>query len=58
MGASTLAVHAGVSPCPVTGAILTPIYQSTTFVQPSIDGCACFYQCFYTYGFMYWMVDE
>jgi len=38
MGASTHAVHAGVSPCPVTGAILTPIYQSTTFVQPSIDG--------------------
>lgn len=33
----TLAVHAGVRPDPVTGAILTPIYQSTTFVQESID---------------------
>lgn len=32
----TLAVHAGVRPDPVTGAILTPIYQSTTFVQDSI----------------------
>jgi len=42
MGAYTQAVHAGVNPCPVTGAILTPIYQSTTFVQPSIDGCAYF----------------
>lgn len=37
MGFGTNAVHAGVSPCPTTGAILTPIYQSTTFVQPSID---------------------
>ena len=30
-------VHAGVSPDPTTGAILTPIYQSTTFVQESVD---------------------
>lgn len=30
-------MHAGVSPDPATGAILTPIYQSTTFVQASID---------------------
>ena len=30
-------VHAGVEPDPVTGAILTPIYQSTTFVQESVD---------------------
>lgn len=37
LGFSTRAVHAGVSPCPVTGAILTPIYQSTTFVQDSIE---------------------
>ena len=33
----TKQVHAGVEPDPVTGAILTPIYQSTTFVQPSVD---------------------
>lgn len=32
----TAAVHAGQSPDPATGAILTPIYQSTTFVQEAI----------------------
>ncbi|MFS8609787.1 MAG: PLP-dependent aspartate aminotransferase family protein [Gammaproteobacteria bacterium] len=30
-------MHAGVEPDPITGAILTPIYQSTTFVQNSVD---------------------
>ncbi len=34
---STKQIHAGVTPDPVTGAILTPIYQSTTFVQESVD---------------------
>ncbi len=34
---STLQVHAGVEPDPLTGAILTPIYQTTTYVQPSVD---------------------
>jgi len=33
----TKQIHAGVTPDPTTGAILTPIYQSTTFVQPSVD---------------------
>ncbi len=33
----TREVHAGVRPDPVTGAILTPIYQTTTFVQESVD---------------------
>jgi cystathionine gamma-lyase len=37
LGFDTKVVHAGVSPDPKTGAILTPIYQSTTFVQASID---------------------
>lgn len=32
----TAAVHAGQTPDPATGAILTPIYQSTTFVQEGI----------------------
>ncbi|ORC92141.1 cystathione gamma lyase [Trypanosoma theileri] len=36
-GFDTLAVHGGVKPDPVTGAILTPLYQSTTFVQESIE---------------------
>jgi cystathionine gamma-lyase len=33
----TKQIHAGVRPDPATGAILTPIHQSTTFVQPSVD---------------------
>jgi len=37
MGFRTRQIHAGVKPDPTTGAILTPIYQSTTFVQPSVD---------------------
>jgi cystathionine beta-lyase/cystathionine gamma-synthase len=37
MGFRTEQVHAGVSPDPVTGAILTPIHQSTTFVQESVE---------------------
>lgn len=36
-GFDTLQVHAGVRPDPVTGSIITPIYQSTTFVQESIE---------------------
>lgn len=34
---SSQQIHAGVTPDPVTGAILTPIYQSTTYVQESVD---------------------
>ena len=30
------AIHGGLSPDPATGAILTPIYQSTTFVQQEV----------------------
>ena len=30
-------VHGGVTPCDATGAILTPVYMSTTFVQESVD---------------------
>lgn len=36
-GFATLAVHAGESPCPATGALDTPIYQSTTFVSADSD---------------------
>lgn len=36
-GFDTLLVHGGVKPDPTTGAILTPIYQSTTYVQESIE---------------------
>jgi len=37
MGFRTRQIHAGVTPDPMTGAILTPIYQTTTYVQPSVD---------------------
>jgi cystathionine beta-lyase/cystathionine gamma-synthase len=33
----TRQIHAGVTPDPTTGAILTPIHQATTFVQDSVD---------------------
>ncbi len=32
----TASIHAGVAPDPSTGAILTPIYQTTTFVQDAV----------------------
>ena len=34
---STRQIHAGVEPDPLTGSILTPIYQTTTYVQDSVD---------------------
>ncbi len=37
MGFATKQVHAGVTPDPVTGSILTPVYQTTTYVQDSVD---------------------
>jgi methionine-gamma-lyase len=40
---ATLAVHAGESPCPATGALDTPIYQSTTFVSADSDEMAAVY---------------
>ena len=33
---ATLAVHAGQAPDPTTGAIMTPVYQTSTFVQPEL----------------------
>jgi cystathionine beta-lyase/cystathionine gamma-synthase len=32
----TLALHAGTAPDPTTGALLTPIYQTTTFTQEAV----------------------
>lgn len=34
---NTLAVHAGVSPDPATGAVMTPIYQTSTYAQTGIN---------------------
>ncbi len=39
----TLAVHAGEQPCPVTGALDTPIYQSTTFASRDAGEMAALY---------------
>ena len=36
LGFATLAVHAGQSPDPATGAIMTPIYQTSTYVQDGL----------------------
>lgn len=36
MGFATDAIHAGQKPDPATGAIITPIYQTSTFVQEGI----------------------
>jgi cystathionine beta-lyase/cystathionine gamma-synthase len=36
-GFRTRQVHAGVTPDPTTGAILTPIHQATTFAQESVE---------------------
>ncbi|MEC7653816.1 MAG: cystathionine gamma-synthase [Bacteroidota bacterium] len=35
-GKGTRAVHAGVEPCEATGAIMTPIYQTSTYVQDGV----------------------
>ena len=35
MGFSTRAIHAGQEPDPTTGAIMTPLYLTSTFVQSS-----------------------
>src|SRR3954470_4507047 len=34
-GFGTLAIHAGQDPDPVTGAVMTPIYQTSTYAQES-----------------------
>lgn len=33
---ATLAVHAGIEPDPLTGAVMTPIYQTSTFAQTDV----------------------
>jgi methionine-gamma-lyase len=49
---ATLAVHAGEAPCPATGALDTPIYQSTTFVSIDSDEMAAVYGD-EKFGYMY-----
>src|SRR3954468_8901173 len=35
-GFETLAIHAGQDPDPATGAVIVPIYQTSTFVQEAL----------------------
>ncbi|MHB8655852.1 MAG: trans-sulfuration enzyme family protein [Terriglobia bacterium] len=49
---ATLAVHAGEAPCAATGALDTPIYQSTTFVSVDSDEMAAVYGDV-KFGYMY-----
>ena len=35
-GRGTLSVHAGVEPDPTTGAIMTPVYLTSTYVQDEV----------------------
>jgi cystathionine beta-lyase/cystathionine gamma-synthase len=37
MGFATQQIHAGVTPDPETGAVLTPVHQSTAFIQESVE---------------------
>jgi cystathionine beta-lyase/cystathionine gamma-synthase len=36
LGIGTIAIHAGQRPDPTTGAIMTPVYQTSTYVQPEL----------------------
>ena len=36
LGIGTLAIHAGQSPDPTTGAVMTPIYQTSTYAQEAL----------------------
>ena len=38
LGFSTRALHAGQDPDPTTGAVVTPIYQTSTYKQDGIGG--------------------
>ncbi len=51
-GFDTLAVHAGASPDPATGARSTPIYQTTSFVFDDADHAAALFNL-QTYGYIY-----
>src|ERR1700749_2426149 len=38
LGFETLAIHAGQEPDPATGAVVTPIYQTSTYKQDGVGG--------------------
>ncbi|HXP31468.1 MAG TPA: O-acetylhomoserine aminocarboxypropyltransferase [Stellaceae bacterium] len=51
-GFDTLAVHAGASPDPATGARSTPIYQTTAYVFDDVDHAASLFNL-QSYGYIY-----
>ncbi len=51
-GFATLAVHAGASPDPATGARATPIYQTTAYVFDDVEQAASLFNL-QTYGYIY-----
>ncbi|HUK59209.1 MAG TPA: O-acetylhomoserine aminocarboxypropyltransferase [Stellaceae bacterium] len=51
-GFATLAVHAGATPDPATGARATPIYQTTAYVFDDVEHAASLFNL-QTYGYIY-----
>ncbi|MFB3102099.1 MAG: PLP-dependent transferase, partial [Alphaproteobacteria bacterium] len=51
-GFETLAIHAGASPDPSTGARNVPIYQSTAYVFDDVDHAASLFNL-QTFGYIY-----
>ena len=51
-GIETLAIHAGASPDPTTGARSTPIFQTTSYVFENADQAASLFNL-QTYGYVY-----
>ena len=51
-GFETLAVHAGASPDPTTGARSTPIYQTTSYVFDDVDHAASLFNL-HNFGYIY-----
>jgi O-acetylhomoserine (thiol)-lyase len=51
-GFETLAVHAGATPDPVTGARSTPIYQTTSYVFEDVDHAASLFNL-HNFGYIY-----
>src|ERR1700681_5049926 len=51
-GFDTLAIHAGASPDPTTGARSTPIYQTTAYVFEDVDHAASLFNL-HNFGYIY-----
>jgi O-acetylhomoserine (thiol)-lyase len=56
-GFETRAIHAGASPDPTTGARITPIYQTVSYVFDDVDHAASLYNL-QTFGYLYTRVGN